>query len=248
MDPNEYKAIYTFEDEHWWYIGLRELVFRDISLFSRGKKGTALDGGCGAGAVLKRLSEDYKAVGIDYSPIALGFCRERGLKTLVRASVTELPFADKSFDIVTSLDVIYHAAVKDDMDALREFRRVLKDNGILILNLPAYEFLRSPHDLANYTQRRYTRNGLAKKLISAGYRIEKISYRNAFLFPIIASVRFWKKWFSKPDNGSSGSDLRKPPPLVNEVLILIIKIENMIMRRFSLPFGSSVFCVARKIA
>ncbi|MBI5642594.1 MAG: class I SAM-dependent methyltransferase [Deltaproteobacteria bacterium] len=246
MDEREYRSIYELEDTHWWYVGLRSLVFESAEKSLKGKKPAAsLDAGCGAGAALKSLSNRGRAAGIDYSPVSLGFCKKRGLTALAQASVTELPFKDGSFDLVISLDVIYHSGVKDDVAALKEFRRVLKDGGILILNLPAYEFLRSPHDLANFTQRRYTKAVLQDRLRLSGLSMERLTYRNTFLFPMIALVRIAKKYLFSSGKGS-GSDLIRLPSIINALLLMIISIENSILKVIDLPFGSSVFCVARK--
>lgn len=244
MKESEYRSIYSVEDAHWWYKGLREIVFSSLKSAVSGRV-FALDAGCGTGAVLKRLLEEgHRAVGVDFSPTALAFCAERGLSRLVRGSVSELPFRDESFDAVVSLDVIYHAAVEDDVEALREFRRVLRKGGVLILNLPAFEFLRSPHDLANQTKRRYTKAMLAEKLKSAGFSIERVTYRNAALFPAIATVRLLKKAFAAGD--SKDSDLGKVNPVLNSALTCVLSLENVILRRLDMPFGSSVFSVARK--
>ncbi len=248
MDEQEYRAIYTLEEKHWWYIGLQDLVFDSVSRYFKGVAGLkVLDGGCGTGAVLKRLlAGGNEAVGIDFSPLALGFCRERNIERLVRASVSGLPFLSGSFDLVVSLDVIYHAAVKDDVEALREFRRVLKKDGVLILNLPAYEFLRSHHDEANHTQRRYTKGPLADKLRTAGFEIEKITYRNTLLFPLIAGIRLLKKTFFKPQTVRAGSDLAPLPEPINRALARLLLLENAALRLTNLPFGTSLYCVARR--
>ncbi len=250
MRESEYRAIYSAEDTHWWYLGLRELVFSSLREYSAGKKNareiSVLDAGCGTGASLLRLSvEGYSCCGLDFSATALGFCKERGLERLVRGSVSELPFKSASFDAVVSLDVIYHAAVKDDVHAMREFRRVLKKDGILIMNLPAFEFLRSPHDLANQTKTRYTKEMLGERLKEAGFAVERLTYRNTALFPVIAAVRLAKKLMpGRPD--SKDSDLGEVNPFVNRALSSVLSLENRLLRAASMPFGTSVFCVARR--
>ena len=126
-----------------------------------------LDAGCGSGGMLARLREKFpraKFVGFDVSEHALALTMARKLDVqFVQGSVNQLPFADGEFDVVLSLDVIYHQAV-DDREALREMRRVLRDDGFLIVNVPAFEFLRGGHDIAVNTARRYTRPQLAQLL------------------------------------------------------------------------------------
>ena len=51
-----------------------------------------------------------------------------------------------------------HQAIRDDAPVLATLNRALKPGGALILNLVAFEFLRSPHDLAVHTRERYTRS------------------------------------------------------------------------------------------
>jgi len=246
MRESEYRAIYSAEDTHWWYRGLRELVFESLARYS-GKGQRVLDAGCGTGATLVRLAaEGYAGFGLDFSATAIGFCRERGMERLTRGSVAELPFKDSSFDAVVSLDVIYHAAVRDDVGALMEFRRVLKKDGILIMNLPAYEFLRSPHDLANQTKTRYTKRMLGEKLTKAGFITERLTYRNAALFPLIAAVRLAKKLMpGRPE--TKDSDLGEVNPFVNRALSGLLFVENRLMKSVGMPFGTSVFCVARRV-
>ena len=84
--------------------------------------------------------------GIDYSSVAIDFCKRRGLKnTKVMDLNTWEPAADM-YNTIVSLDVIYHAGITDDIAILRKFYKALKPQGTLILNLPAFDCLQREHD------------------------------------------------------------------------------------------------------
>ncbi len=253
MEEQEYHTIYELEESHWWYIGLHGLVkdalWRHRKAPPPGSSGKAalLDAGCGAGKLLKDLSADYDpAVGVDISPVGVSLCKKRGLTKLITGSVSGLPFKDGSFDAAISLDVIYHMQVADDRTALRELQRVLKPGGILVLNLPAFEFLSGSHDRQVHTKRRYTTKELKRKLLSSGFEVSELSYRNAFLFPVIFLVRAVQKLTGSASHGTGKSDVTGLPGPINRLLTLLLLFENRLLKRVSLPFGSSVFCVARK--
>ena len=242
MEPKEYRTMFDVEDVHWWYVGLRKLIYDVLErLFPDRSNLEVLDAGCGTGALLEMLRACGHATGIDISPEALSFARRRGLKRLGCGSVMDLPFGAEQFDVVTSIDVIYHLQVADDTQALREFRRVLKGEGVLILNLPAYDFLMSRHDRAIHTKRRYTRKDIGRKLAAAGFRLRHITYRNTLLFPPVLFVRTMEKKSKKVE-----SDLKRWSSPVNRILLSIVLLENRMLRAMRLPFGSSVFCIARK--
>lgn len=97
--------------------------------------GRLLDVGCGSGALLRGSPTRPLAVGADISRSALVLAHERGL-WVVRATFEgpHLPFRGQTFDCVTCLDVIEH--LFDPRPLLRELRRVLRPNGILILQTP----------------------------------------------------------------------------------------------------------------
>jgi SAM-dependent methyltransferase len=253
MEPIEYRNIFENEASHWWYRGLRKLVCRYISRRAQEHGAfTLLDAGCGAGMLLHdvgHLPQCRHAIGIDVSPFSIAYCRQRCLKNIGRASVTSLPFKPASFDVVTSLDVIYHRQVVEDVTALREFYRVLRPGGTLILNLPAMERLRSPHDRVVHTKIRYSRTDLENKLRQANFTIAKISYRNALLFPVVLLVRWWKNFSSDKQHHkdkTGTSDVTRVSFPVNQFLYAILCVENGLFPCCSFPFGSSLFCVADK--
>jgi len=90
-----------------------------------------LEAGCGTGLILERLEKvaDH-AVGFDLSPGMVKAARERGLN-VVLGSVTQIPFADESFDFVCSFKVLAH--VPQIGRALSELARVTAPGGQLAL-------------------------------------------------------------------------------------------------------------------
>jgi SAM-dependent methyltransferase len=243
MEINEYQTMYLVEDNYWWYVGLRKLIFDCIAGMNDNLKIKILDAGCGTGRILENLA-NFKAFGIDLSEEALKFCKLRNLNDLSRASICDLPFHANSFDVVISLDVISHVDVSYDNKILREIHRVINPGGVLLLNLPAYDFLKSTHDRAVHIKHRYLLSEIKKKVEDAGYVIETISYRNSFLLPIAFLVRIIKKISGRQD---VKSDLKPLPEFLNRLLTKIIFLENcLIMRGMRFPFGLSIFCAAIK--
>src|SRR5688500_797415 len=180
--------MYRVEDTLWWYVGMRRIA--EALLDGRLQPGLRiLDAGAGTGGNLRWLGRFGVAFGIDLAEEATRFCRERQLSTVARASVTNLPYPDSTFDLVTSFDVIYHLGVADDVAALREASRVLKPGGTLLVRVPALDVLRSEHDAAVHTRQRYTVGELARKVESAGLTVQRASYANTVLFPLAAAAR-----------------------------------------------------------
>ncbi len=195
MKKEEYQVLYNIEEDYWWYVGLRHLVTSHVRHFMKTRKAhRVLDAGCGTGKTLSQC-QSYDIYGMDHSEDAIDYSRSRGLANLARGSVNQMPFRSDTFDAVISLDVLYHRNVVSDVEALRELNRVMQSDGRLLLNLPAYNFLRSRHDEAIHTQRRYTLRGLRKKLETAGFTVEIITYRNTALFPVAVIKRIVEKLF-----------------------------------------------------
>lgn len=212
------------------------------------RAGTApqiLDLGCGSGgnlALLDRELPQARLYGADLHPLAVSLARARGAGAICRASANALPYCDAAFDAVLALDVFYALEV-DEGKAFRESRRVLKEGGILLVNLPAFEFLRGPHDAAVHTRHRYTARELKAKLVSAGYEVLRLTYWNTLLFPLVLA---WRRMPRRP--GALRSDLVPLPGAVNGLLKFVLRLERSVFSGFDLPFGSSVFAVARKVA
>ena len=114
MEPNEYEVVYNVEESHWWYVGMRRITTTLLEQCYPGRTDLGiLDAGCGTGGAMVYLAHFGDVAGIDLSPYALAFSRQRNQMRLVQATVTHLPFADGSFDLITSFDVLYPRAFDD---------------------------------------------------------------------------------------------------------------------------------------
>ena len=190
MNPQEYDLMYRVEDDHWWYVGMRAISGAMLAERLGGTRpARILDAGCGTGRNVLELDRLGEATGIDLSPRAIELSTRRSLRRLARASVGQLPFAAGTFDLVTAFDVLCHGAVLDERASLREFWRVLRPGGWLLLHLPAYAWLKSPHDRAVHNDRRYSTGDVRAMLNGAGFSIERMTYANTLLFPVPATTR-----------------------------------------------------------
>ena len=200
-----------------------------------------LDIGCGTGGTL--AAAPCVGVGIDRSLDALRFCRERGQHFVAQAEAALLPFADASFSGALLLDVLYHRAVSDPGAVLREAHRVIAPGSYLIVNVPAYEWLRSSHDEAIHTERRFTRTQLRALLSSVGFHVSRATYWNTLLFPAIAAVRVMRRGTHR--EASDIADYRLG--LASTLAGVLLRLESEILGAIDLPFGLSILAVARKL-
>lgn len=105
------------------------------------ESGSILDVGCATGVFLHELRKTggWQTFGIDISETALKYARQRLQLDVFVGELREAQFADNQFDVVTFWDVIEH--VPEPLKTLKEVARILKDDGILVINTPNSESL-----------------------------------------------------------------------------------------------------------
>ncbi|HEX3251481.1 MAG TPA: methyltransferase domain-containing protein [Pyrinomonadaceae bacterium] len=242
MQSHHYPILYQVEEAHWWYLGRRRIIQSLVEKISSTLNNPRiLDVGCGTGANLKMLAGLGRAEGVDISPQAVEFCRERGLDSVKLGAVEELPYENDSFDLVTALDVIEH--LDDDVAGLREMRRVLRPEGRLLLFVPAFMFLWGVQDDVSNHRRRYTLPSLLKAVEAAGFSVEWSSYANISFFLPVLVVRSVMRWLGLRAATEYGINIS----LMNGPFSQLFAAERFVLNGGRLPFGVSAVCIARRV-
>lgn len=233
-------------DGWWWSRGRRALIRALMARYADGvQERKVLEIGCGTGAMIKELEPLAASVcGLDISPAALRYCRQRGIDSVCVADAACLPYQGSRFDLIIGIDVLEH--VDDDAAALREIYRVCRPGGLLILTVPAFQFLWSRRDEQNHHKRRYTLSQFRDRVLEAGFIVNRASYINMpLLLPLFLLVKVGHLLRRSP---SMKMDFVLVPPPVNALLSAVVEREASWLRRADLPIGTSIMCVALRPA
>ena len=126
---DNYGSWYDKERTNRYYSLLSSLEINTVKSYAKNRK--VLEIGCGTGLILNQINKIAKeTAGIDISEGMLKQARKKGLN-VKKADVLSLPFKDSAFDVVYSFKVLAH--VPKIKEAIKEITRVVKKNGILIL-------------------------------------------------------------------------------------------------------------------
>ena len=242
MDRDYELQTHRAEDRHWWYRGRRSVLERVVADLRLPARARILDAGCGSGRNMVEFARHGEVTGIELSPTSVGLARERGAGEVVEGSVLEMPFEAGAFELAASLDVIEH--LEDDLQALRELRRVVAPGGSLLVTVPAYQWLWSGHDEINHHHRRYTRRSLQSVGEQAGWQQVRTTYFNSLLLPAAIALRVLDRFNRKTTESSL--DLWVPPAPVNWLLERPLAIEAALIGRGGrIPAGLSLLAVFR---
>jgi 2-polyprenyl-3-methyl-5-hydroxy-6-metoxy-1,4-benzoquinol methylase len=242
MNISMYRLFFKIQKKHWWFVTKKEIILDTIcNHVDKSNNIKILDVGCGSGLMLNSLEKIGHTFGIDMSDEAVYFSKEIFRGQVKRCFLpNQIPYKNISFNLIIALDVIEH--IDRDVDTLISLRSRMANRGIAIITVPAYMFLWSAFDEINELNRRYTKKELEVKLNQAGFVVEKISYFNTFLFPIIYIVRMLNK-ITKRDGAS---DIEMPKAPINSLLKIIFRLEKYLLRYVNLPFGVSILAVVKK--
>lgn len=243
MDEREYENIFRHEPVHFYYQDTHALICDLVRRYAfYGKPLQILDAGCGTGFLSILLKSFGDVKGIDISKTAIRFAKKRGVKATL-GTVEHIPYNNGVFDVIVSIDVLYHKSVRDDVRALSEFYRILKPGGFVILRLPAISWLRRCHDAYVGTARRYDKQELVHKLQRCGFSVRKASYVHGTLFIFALGVYLVEKLFS---GLSPASNISSVPQPIHGMMRLLLRLERLIARYIEFPIGLGLVAVAEK--
>jgi 2-polyprenyl-3-methyl-5-hydroxy-6-metoxy-1,4-benzoquinol methylase len=245
MDLKYEIKYHKLEENYWWFKSRRNFILQLLDKHNIGKGDRILEIGCSGGPLIKNLeSKGFSFVtGIDVSEKAITVAKSRGLSNVHVMDGANLDYPNEFFEVVIASDILEH--IKEDKNALKEWTRVLKPNGLLLLFVPAHKFLWSTHDELNNHYRRYTKKELLYLMKGCNFKVKNTSYWNFALFFPITILRLLQRLQRK--SKSNSDQLYKVSTLINNALVLLLTIEHKILSKINLPIGISILVEGKKL-
>ncbi|MBK7875696.1 MAG: methyltransferase domain-containing protein [Planctomycetes bacterium] len=242
------RSLARLEGEHWWFRGRRKVYLSHLrAAMGSVRVPRALDVGGADGGFAEALTAFAESV-VELEPNDAGersVAVEHAGPRLV-GDVRALPFADRRFDLVTLFDVLGRA--EDETRALAEVRRVVRPGGLVLVSVPAHDWLHA-HG-GDVPRRRYTRARLRRALEAADLTVERITHANVVLFPLLApTVMLFKvlELLRIVPTSDRHTNLSVPTPKwLAALLYRAFTSELSLSGRFDLPFGHSIVALARR--
>lgn len=242
MDINEFNEMASCELSHWWFVGRRAILASILKKFLHKKNNLILEIGCGTGGNIEFLKNYGSVSAVEPDPYAISITMGNGFLNVQKGALPDLlPNFEKKFDLICLFDVLEH--VENDLAGLKNCKRLLNHNGIIIITVPALKLLWSQHDEVHNHKRRYTKKEITSLVTKSGLNIVYSSYFNFLLFPAIFLTRTAKGFF----NSGKESDLKKQNSFFNIILKYIFSFEKYLIPRLIFPIGVSIVAVAQNI-
>lgn len=206
-----------------------------VGKFDKYLKGKILEVGCGIGNFTKLLTGygEVFAIDIDRHHVAEA---SKAVGGRVKVQIGDIEkskdfFNGQKFDSVICLNVLEH--IKEDKKALKNLYYLLNKGGILILLVPAHDFLFGKIDQSIGHCRRYDKVSLNKLMTGIGFKII-----NERIMNMLGGIGWW---FSSKLFANSQVDKGKIK-IFNLLAPIILPLEDIIEP----PMGTSILVVAQK--
>lgn len=237
FDESQAATLIENDQSHWWFSSKAHFISEALAFYPPADCALLLDVGAGAGGVTKCLEWKGARFAIEASSVLAAAALHGGV-TSIQAHSEGLPIADGSASVVCLLDVIEHLA--DPVPTLREARRVLAEDGRLVVTVPAHRWLWSAADDYLGHKRRYSRKLLRSHLGAGGF--ETCDAWHVFSWLVLPVFLMRRVVRNSAENqlglGSNG-------PLLTRVAALLTRAEVWSSRWLKSPVGTTIVAVAR---
>lgn len=226
----------TNSNLHWWFYGRSLWINKILDKVLNKKNYKILEIGCGSGVNFSSLSEYGKVVGIEPNKY---ICKKNSKGNILNENIEQHSIKNK-YDIICMFDVLEH--IKKDNEIINKiYKNHLKKRGFLFIICPAFNLLYSHEDKSLGHYRRYNVNTLTKILEENNFKTLTRGYFYSFLVPLLFILKIIQ--FKGNVRSKTFKDNKY---LSNIIFRLAIKIEILVSSIIKIPFGSSVFVVAKK--
>ena len=230
-------------EDHFWMKWRFNCLMKYKHLFKENSEFKVLEIGCGNGVVMNqfRFETGIPIDGCDLNEGALKLVNQ-GESNLFLYNIydTNKELINK-YDAIFLFDVIEH--IDNDSDFVAKALEHGKDGGLLFINVPALKALFSKYDVQAGHIRRYNKRNIEDLLNKLDLEIIDVQYWGLSLIPIAILRKIYLIFVPAKkiiDNG-----FKPPSRFINELLILLMKIELRLIRNNKF-LGTSLMAVARK--
>lgn len=260
MEDLAYHSLETLRGS-WWFLGKKRFLtmlskkYLKNKAFDKDGKYSVLEIGAGTGnytEVFKNLFPKSKITAIEMEDIAIDYFKKNLPDIPIQHGYLpyKLPVLEEKPDIVFLIDVLEH--LREHKESLEVLHSLLNDEGHLVIDVPAFQFLWSDSDEAVHHYRRYSKRRLVNMLEQSGFKVEFAGYYLISLVFPIWFINFFISIFSngKTTGGSMSYGLGKfsrSNKIINKIVASFIYIEVMISKYIRLPFGNNLIVVAKKL-
>jgi len=224
MDRSHFEVVADVDQRHWWFLGRRRILRNVVAaLLPPNPNTTIVDVGCGTGANIAALADDYRCVGIDTSADAIEFARQRFPKVTFFTGIAPRDLGEEAAraDAMLLMDVLEH--VPNDRAVLEPLIRAAHPGALILITVPADMKLWSSHDVGLLHYRRYDPDMLQKAWAGLPVELVAMTHFCSRLYPLarlqrgLGTVR--EKLASAPAPGSKRNwDMKVPAGPMNRLL------------------------------
>lgn len=242
FDERQASVLLEADSEHWWFRSKAALASSMLRRYISPALTHArlVDVGAGAGGVTAALGwRPDRLFAVEGSEALCRHGRERHTLHAIAGRVELLPIASGTVGVVTALDIIEH--VEQPELILREAWRILRDDGLLVVNVPAHQWLWSGADDQLGHVRRYTRPLLREQVERSGFEVLWMSHVFSWL---VAPVWVRRRLARDPDRQLG---LDADSPALQRVAMALTTLERRVIPHVSLPVGTSILAVMGKM-
>ncbi len=170
--------------DHFWFQWRMAALIRLLDGLDLGDR--LLEVGCGNGVARRQLHVHYgrEIAGCDLNLVALHSAEQGGGSLYLYNVHDRRPQWQRHFSSVFLLDTLEH--IDDPVSFLDSIRYHLRDEALLVVTVPALQWLYSRYDEAQGHVKRYQADLLRRELTAAGFRLLRHTYWGFSLLPIIA--------------------------------------------------------------
>jgi SAM-dependent methyltransferase len=219
----------------------RQYALRQLIKYVKDKSPIILEVGCSSGFMLQMMHAKLPNAFILGSDVISGALRHLAARMpdipLFQFDLVHCPLPDQSVNAVILLNVLEH--IDDDRAAIMQVNRLLKKDGIAIIEVPAGPHLYDIYDKLLLHRRRYTLSGLTELIHKSGFSILKMSHLGFFLYPGFWLIKKRNKRLLSLNKSVSKQIVKQNIEKTgnSRILEVLIQFELLIGRWLSYPFG-----------